>query len=78
MTVLESLPDQSRANDTMLRLSDWTFAFDNPDGSIVVTSPDGIPYFYDQGCAEKAIADAMAMHQRSVAHRYVGSFARAD
>lgn len=78
MTVLESLPDQSQANATMLRLADWTFAFDNPDGSIVVTSPDGIPYFYDQGCAEKAIADAMAMHLRSAAHRYAGSFARAD
>ena len=62
----------------MLRLADWNLSFDNPNGSIVITSPDGIPYFYDAGCGEKAIADAMAMHQRAIAHRYAGSFAHAD
>lgn len=65
MTVFDTLPEKTRSNATFLRLAGWQFNMNGINGSITATSPDGIPYLYDQGCAAKAVSDAMAMHLRA-------------
>lgn len=65
MTAFDTLPDSIQHKAVVLRLAGWQFDMNGINGSITATSPDGIPYLYDQGYAAKAISDAMTMHLRS-------------
>lgn len=56
-----NLSNLAAQNITFLGLFGWIFEGDDVGGAFVVTSPEGIRFFYDRGCEEKAVADAMSL-----------------
>lgn len=53
-------------NVTFLGLHGWLFDGDGINGALMIASPEGVRYLYDQGCEEKAVADAMTLQSAAI------------